>query len=67
MQSLIGFKGRCRSYTAGGAGEGEGLKLDHRYANVWVTEACMVRVNCTDLSMAAAVTRVEFATSLTQS
>jgi hypothetical protein len=64
MQSLIRFKGRCRSCKVDGASDREGLKLDHTYAKAWVTG--MYGESQLYLSRAAAVTRVEFATSLTQ-
>ena len=62
MQSLIGLKGRCRSYKVDGAGEGEGPKLDHICKDMGNSNMYELH-----LSMAADVTRVEFAVSLTQS
>lgn len=64
MQSLTRFRGRCRSYKVDGAGDREGLKLDHTYAKAWVTG--IYGESQLHLSMAAAMTRVEFATYLTQ-
>lgn len=65
MQSLIGLKGRCRSYKVDGAGEGEGLKLDHICQDTG--SRSIYGESELYLSMAAAVTGVEFATSSTLS
>ena len=63
MQSLIGLKGGCRSYKVDGACEGEGLKLDHICKDMG--NRSMYGESELYFSMAAAVTRVEFAASLT--
>jgi hypothetical protein len=65
MQSLIRLKGRCMSFKVDGAGEGEGLKLDHISKDTG--KRSMYGESQLYLSMAAAVTGVECAASLPHS
>ena len=58
MQSLNGLKGGRRSCKVDGAGEGEGLKLGHICKDTGNRSTYGDRQPY--LSMAAAVTRVEF-------